>query len=995
MGAGQSTPSLSLPGAGERELNTPGVFVLAANQRKFVDSMAVLLKVLLTEATNLGDLKELLKKSCSSLFMVNTGDPYTQMRLLQDPVNPQKSRVLTVVPKEAYKTKYEVEQRHMAMCTQYTGVLLRLTEVVLALFASIYINQGMAALKDLPNKVESLQRNAPDGQSIPMPSAILENYKSEGFFQEIEPNLYIFKPRPEVAGAKTPNPPHMVVFDVAKGLIYYAGSSDNKGPVFRFTFSEKPVARGVGSQIQPFSGQSAYNPGYGFAFPRPPQGPSIPVGVAPQYMPPTAGSGQLLITNPSVPSGGPSGPAGPGGAMTIETAYKILGFNFNEPLTQALVEKAHKATISGHPNHGGSGEDMKLKKDAWKFLKVAFNKLENVPSKETPMNLPLDPASDLVSNPTVVAQIENPLFQATLSQELANEPPKNATELKQRIQDTLTSLGGVSQADIDQVKNAFAQLPLDYRNPSAITEALVDTFASQVADTAVLQPFNEDTLIPLIHADSPDEEQLKLIKASTMMNYALDNNRVGELIAARKRNILMKRFGKIKTLPNGAPATCLPLKPSGHDINSVTTALLDIKDTRGVQGGDLSDVFETTDGDWNTELEKYMRSVVKAKVIVEWPHWEKANPNFAATRTCNLTDLTAIDLGALPRRSARTRRGRRVQRRRRSTRRVQRRPQRGGDIQTPSDYYILTIDTFPKSERSYQVVLTTQGVAMNPADIRNPNPTSTSKSLTDLFMKVILAESVSAGSTVASKFRPLDASDVGTYGKLMNIYETVMNVQEGPSLGAYRAFSLLSAVESGLKSSRAYTYVCKDKMAGRRAGNEVQYSTLESLYLDVQETEKPDREQKGKDKLREVVNELTNTRYTSAPGSTPTTLNDISIPSLITDPMQPLCDAQGVVLHSANVAALKKGHQTLRRLYDSHLSAVYSFIMKEFITIRASDKMILLNQKLAFPTNGEKITTIQKKLEDLVEKARSMISSYYIKVEKEYTATLAGLTAPY
>ena len=125
----------------------------------------------------------------------------------------------------------------------------------------------------------------------------------------------------------------------------------------------------------------------------------------------------------------------------------------------------------------------------------------------------------------------------------------------------------------------------------------------------------------------------------------------------------------------------------------------------------------------------------------------------------------------------------------------------------------------------------------NPADIGSTNPTSTTRSLTQVFMDTILKEntSASAGTSAASRFRPLDASDVGTFDKLMNMYDAIIQIQEGPSLGAYRAFSLLSALEPSAKSNRAYTYVCKDKMVGRKANNEVQYATLESLYLDLQE----------------------------------------------------------------------------------------------------------------------------------------------------------------
>jgi hypothetical protein len=298
------------------------------------------------------------------------------------------------------------------------------------------------------------------------------------------------------------------------------------------------------------------------------------------------------------------------------------------------------------------------------------------------------------------------------------------------------------------------------------------------------------------------------------------------------------------------------------------------------------------------------------------------------------------------------------------------------------------------------LVLTTKGVAMNPADIQNPTPTSTSNSLTNLFMNVILKENggASAGSSTASRFRPLDAGDVTTYDKLTSMYDALMQIQEGPSLAAYRAFSLLSAVDTGTRGSRGYTYVCKDKMVGRKASNEVQYATLESLYLDIQETEKPDREAASKTDLTTVVNSLiTNARYTTTPGSTPQTLSDVTIPKLLTDDqITTLCGAQGVVVTPANVIALKKAHQSLRMLYDQHIDWVRTFVTKNFMVIRSSDKQLVLNPRLAFPINSKgKITTIQKQLESLTELVRAKIANYYIKVETVYATTLQSVTSPY
>jgi hypothetical protein len=287
---------------------------------------------------------------------------------------------------------------------------------------------------------------------------------------------------------------------------------------------------------------------------------------------------------------------------------------------------------------------------------------------------------------------------------------------------------------------------------------------------------------------------------------------------------------------------------------------------------------------------------------------------------------------------------------------------------------------------------------MNPADVKNPNPSSTSSSLTDLFMRVILKENTgsSAGTSVAGRFRPLDATDVGTYDKLTSMYDALMTIQEGPSLAAYRAFSLLSNLETGSRSPRAYTYVCKDKMAGRKASDEVQYATLESLFLDIQDTEKPDYELKGKTALQAVLqNFVANARYTR-PSPTAQTFSDLMIPKIMTpEQTRDLCAAQGVTGSVANVEVLKKAHRDLRKLYDAHIDWVRTFVTKNFMIIRASDKQLVINPRLAFPSNNGKITTIQKELENIIELVRAKIANYYTNVETVYARALLSMGPPY
>ena len=651
--------------------------------------------------------------------------------------------------------------------------------------------------------------------------------------------------------------------------------------------------------------------------------------------------------------------------------------------------------------------DVRLGLEAYKFLKEEFNTLEKQPSGAQPSIIPIQPGAAL-NDPVILGILQHPLVSAKLSQKLAENPPRDNASLQQVIQDAFTEInnlgvGVIQQAQIDTIKTAFGALPLDYSDTSLLSDALVDTFTTQ--PTAEAPPMPDDTIRNALVQDvDPAQKRIKEQIAAAILQNALDNDRVGKVIAERKREIQMKATG-IRKLPNGTPATCLPLKPTGHDINAVTTTLLDLKDKSGVHGSaiPIASVFTTSTGAWNDALENYMRTFVKAKVISEWAFWQKLSRAQPATRDCvpddlaGIVDWRALERGPAQRRSTRRapRRSQRKSRKQRGGAKQKRRVQRGG-----ANFHTITIDTIPKSERSYQLVLTTKGVAMNPADVRNPNPSSTSKSLTDLFMNVILKEntSTSAGSSVASRFRPLGASDVGTYDKLTSIYETIMNVQEGPSLAAYRAFSLLSNLETGGRTPRAYTYVCKDQMVGRRASNEVQYATLESLYLDIQETEKPNHEQPGRTNLQSALGEfVTKAYYTAVPGSTPQTFGDLTISSVLTaDQTRDLCGVQGVTGTAANVDVLRKAHAELRKLYDIHINWVRTFVMTHFMIVRGTDKQLVINPKLAFPSKNGKITTIQKELERLIDaEVRTKIAIYYLNVERVYADAVRRLTSPY
>jgi hypothetical protein len=893
-----------------------------------------------------------------------------------------------------------------------------MTEIALALFASIHINQGMAALKDLPSKVETLRRSLPPGEvPKPIPAAIVENYMTDGYFQEIETGLYIFKPPAEVAGAKTPDPTHMVVFDVNLGLIYYAGAQVEKGPVFRVTFSDQVAAKAVELPPSQGFGYGAYYPEQRLQqFPKPPSIPTFAQNPAPV---PTGPSSSAIVPfgggGPVGPVGGGGGPGnGSGNGLTKERACQILGLNPTLPLTASLVNTAFKRA---HPDHGASDADFDQKFAAYKFLKNTFKKLEETTIvRPAPVNLPNN-SPFRVANTVVGQQMQNPLFLATLSQELTDTPPRGPEDFETIVEkacdkfDAVSGAPPVPDATRSDLTAAFQAIPLSYtadpQRSSDIADQLVDTFATQIPATAPpTQDYTDDRLRALLDVDT-DILDMRTNEAIAVMEEAY--RRLGTVIAERKRTIQMKRGG-LRRLPDGTSAACLPFAPSGHDINAVTTALLDARDRVSNpmnRGFSAQAIFETQDGGWNKELEDYMRSFIKARVIREWPLWQKPMTNQPATSNCQendvvnsyagVTDFTTLQLApALRRNSRRTRRApRRSQRKSRKQRggaKQKRRVQRGG-----ANFFTITIDTIPKSERSYQLVLTTKGLAMNPADVKNPNPSSTSNSLTDLFMRVILKEntSASAGTSVASRFRPLDASDVGTYDKLMNMYDTMMQIQEGPSLGAYRAFSLLSALEPSAKSNRAYTYVCKDKMAGRKATNEVQYATLESLYLDLQDSEKPDRDALARAELKAEVDKfVADATYT---GTSPTTFSDLTISNVLTqDQLSTFCGAQGVAVSPTNVVILRKGHQKLRALYDAHIDWVRDFVMKHFMIIRPSDKQLVLNPTLAFPKTAKgDITTIQKQLEILAEKVRTRIAKYYRDVETVYASALQGLTSPY
>jgi hypothetical protein len=325
--------------------------------------------------------------------------------------------------------------------------------------------------------------------------------------------------------------------------------------------------------------------------------------------------------------------------------------------------------------------------------------------------------------------------------------------------------------------------------------------------------------------------------------------------------------------------------------------------------------------------------------------------------------------------------------------------QRGG----ATSFFTLRIETVPRSARSYTVILSSEGGYLHPAEFSTPGTPMQTKNFTDLFLNTILSGSAGQTAQAATLFRPLSIEKDTTFGNLMNMYNSIMTVPQGPSLAAYRAYSLLSLRDPAVDRKIGYTYICQDPLKNKVAGNEVQFATLESLYLDIPDTERSVFEGEATSELSTVLSKFqADASYkVQRAGSSPVTFIDLQIPDVVPTTFATFCNKDKGVITSpiksdkpTRIDILKQGHVALRKEYDQHIRWVNNFVKTRLMIIRAADKKIVLHSSLAFPKDSRgNFVTIQKKLEERVQEARKQIAEHYKRVETIYRSTILSMAS--
>jgi hypothetical protein len=238
------------------------------------------------------------------------------------------------------------------------------------------------------------------------------------------------------------------------------------------------------------------------------------------------------------------------------------------------------------------------------------------------------------------------------------------------------------------------------------------------------------------------------------------------------------------------------------------------------------------------------------------------------------------------------------------------------------------------------------------------------------------------------RFKKLTGASEETFTAFEDYRDTIKALPTGSAPAPYRAFLLASR----LAGNELTTAFCSDAWASQYTTATLAYSLLQALYEDgpAGTLASP----RSVDAVKAVAKAFTGAQVAlpaAQSGSDVESLNNIQFAPIPDSLRKTFCASaypQKTSLDDDR-RVLIATQRDLRALYDKHIADMVD-IMKEVMSLRrvADDSgkdslFFVLNDKFSTAPEGGLVV-----LEKIIEKARTLIASHFLAVEKKYTAAL-------